>query len=161
MGQEEQRFWILRMNRNRKHFSRYRLHIQSLYQRYGFPKLNMDYAQRIIPDPATMRAFIGVYLTIAPSQYIFAILPLVLVQLTKFTPEIFAYGHNNAALIENSITPTILRYVPQLANLRVAQLFASHNLNPINTQVSFYLLLSFTLILYEWWGYRSSKWQQL
>ena len=86
-------------------------------------------ATSIIPDPATMRAFIGVYLTIAPSQYIFAILPLVLVvQLTKFTPAIFAYGRNNAALIENSITtPTILRYVPQLAKRNPSRVEMFHH----------------------------------
>lgn len=83
------------------------LNMQKLYQKYGFPQFSTEYGARVLPDPSSMRAFIGFYLIFAPNQYMFTILPLVLIQVSAFLPEIFAYARTNAEQIQNSVSPML------------------------------------------------------
>jgi tetratricopeptide (TPR) repeat protein len=65
------------------------LAVYDLYKKYGMPKFSTDYAQLVIPDPNTMKAFLGMMLIMSVRPYIFAIAPVFLNEVSNFTPEIF------------------------------------------------------------------------
>lgn len=64
------------------------LNMLSLYCKCGFPKISIDYVQKIIPDPLMMNMVMAV-LTVSNRPYILAFGSLIIVQLDYFVPAIF------------------------------------------------------------------------
>ncbi len=68
------------------------LNALAIYQKYGMPKFSSEYAAQIFPDPAMMRLFLGAFLAFSLRPYFFALVPVMLTELTSFTGEIFNVG---------------------------------------------------------------------
>lgn len=83
------------------------IYVFELYQKYGAPKFSTEYGMQIIPDPATMKVFLGGVNAMSFRPYMFAIAPLFFTELTCFTPEIFNYLRANSAAIEGKVLPML------------------------------------------------------
>ena len=88
------------------------LYVYELFQKYGAPKFSSEYGMLIIPDPATMKVFLGGVIAMSFRPYMFAIAPLFFTELTAFTPELFAYLRANAAAIEGKVLPMLGKHPP-------------------------------------------------
>eukprot|EP01039_Chlorochromonas_danica_P000146 gene147-154_t len=105
------------------------LHVANLFRRYGFPKFESSYYMLLMQDPSINLIFLGFMLTFSPRPYVFCILPILLLESRIFLKEIFAFALANAATIEQQALPWLARLNPQLAQIRVSQIFASNHLN--------------------------------
>ncbi len=66
------------------------LNVYDLYKKYGTPRFSSDYGMLIIPDPSTMKVFLGSLLGLAMRPYLFAIAPVFISEGSAFLPEVFA-----------------------------------------------------------------------
>lgn len=65
------------------------LNIYDIYKKYGMPRFSSDYGMLIIPDPCTMKIFLGALLALGMRPYLFAIAPIFISEVSAFLPEIF------------------------------------------------------------------------
>lgn len=97
----------------------------TLYEKFGMIKFNMEYAARVLGDPAGMGLFLGVLL-LSGKPYLLALASVALAELVNFTQDIgqacyfpfifiasiiFAialqYGRANLPLIQSQLGPML------------------------------------------------------
>jgi hypothetical protein len=66
------------------------LYVYDIFKKYGRPKFSTDYAMQIIPDQATMKVFLGVFIALSNKPYIFAVAPVFFSEIAAFIPTILA-----------------------------------------------------------------------
>jgi len=112
------------------------MHLLNLFQKYGLPKFNMEYASRLLPDPSAMYLFLSVLL-ISSRPYLLAMAPLVLVELTHYTADICKYGQQNLPQMQSQLLPMIGKFFPGASNpaAALAEMFSPRSVSKINSQV--------------------------
>ena len=60
----------------------------TLINKHGRPQFNSNYAMKVFPDPLIMNIFLAVFVGFS-RQYLLALSPIVLAQLSEFLPSIF------------------------------------------------------------------------
>lgn len=144
-----------------------------LYLKHGFPQLNTssltEYGRKVLPDPLMIGLFQGA-LIFMNRPYLFAIFALSCVTFSTFIPSLFKTGIENIPAFEERISPMIQRFVPSLANVPLAQLFAPAQANAVmdglkklSVQMEIYqgifLIIELVLptrnilMLYIWWQF--------
>jgi hypothetical protein len=83
------------------------IYVYELYLKHGIPKFSSEYGAAIIPDPATMKVFLGGLLVMSYRPYIFAIAPIFLTELTNFTPDLFQFLRSKQEMIEAQVMPML------------------------------------------------------